>query len=246
MEALTEAVEAGKVREIGFSEWTLEQIQAALDPAQFVPGEATRSFNLAMTDYAASLILPRLAEHLGATAPGIDIRVRVNTIVNAPAMLDAGEIDFAVGGAPDAPSRFGRFALMEDGYVCVMRRGHPLAGPSLALPDYIAARHLLITLTGDATGIVDRLLEPMGLRRRVAMTCNQFQVAPLIIRSSDLIVTLPRRIAETSAMVDELHIVPVPLPVPPIKVMLLWHDRLGNHPAQEWMQAVLAEICRTL
>jgi aryl-alcohol dehydrogenase-like predicted oxidoreductase len=34
MEALTEVCEAGKVREIGFSEWTVEQVQAALD----VPG----------------------------------------------------------------------------------------------------------------------------------------------------------------------------------------------------------------
>src|SRR5436190_1457158 len=34
MEALTEVVEAGKAREIGFSEWTVEQIEAALD----VPG----------------------------------------------------------------------------------------------------------------------------------------------------------------------------------------------------------------
>jgi aryl-alcohol dehydrogenase-like predicted oxidoreductase len=31
MEALTEVCEAGKVREIGVSEWTVEQIQAALD-----------------------------------------------------------------------------------------------------------------------------------------------------------------------------------------------------------------------
>ena len=34
MEALTEVVESGKAREIGFSEWTIEQIQAGLD----VPG----------------------------------------------------------------------------------------------------------------------------------------------------------------------------------------------------------------
>jgi aryl-alcohol dehydrogenase-like predicted oxidoreductase len=34
MEALTEVCEAGKVREIGFSEWTVEQIEAALE----VPG----------------------------------------------------------------------------------------------------------------------------------------------------------------------------------------------------------------
>jgi aryl-alcohol dehydrogenase-like predicted oxidoreductase len=38
MEALTEVVEAGKVREIGFSEWTVEQVDAALE----VPG--TRKF----------------------------------------------------------------------------------------------------------------------------------------------------------------------------------------------------------
>src|SRR5215216_5670698 len=31
MEALTEICEAGKVRQIGFSEWTIEQIQASLD-----------------------------------------------------------------------------------------------------------------------------------------------------------------------------------------------------------------------
>jgi aryl-alcohol dehydrogenase-like predicted oxidoreductase len=31
MEALTEVVEAGKVREIGFSEWTVEQVQAGLE-----------------------------------------------------------------------------------------------------------------------------------------------------------------------------------------------------------------------
>ena len=45
MEALTEVVEAGKVREIGFSEWTVEQIQASLD----VPG--TRDFASSQPQY---------------------------------------------------------------------------------------------------------------------------------------------------------------------------------------------------
>ena len=45
MEALTEVCEAGKVREVGFSEWTIEQIQASLD----VPG--TRSFVSSQPQY---------------------------------------------------------------------------------------------------------------------------------------------------------------------------------------------------
>src|SRR3954452_22907804 len=45
MEALTEVCEAGKVREIGFSEWTIEQVQAALD----VPN--TRNFVSSQPQY---------------------------------------------------------------------------------------------------------------------------------------------------------------------------------------------------
>jgi aryl-alcohol dehydrogenase-like predicted oxidoreductase len=45
MEALTEVVEAGKVREIGFSEWTVEQVSASLD----VPG--TRDFVSSQPQY---------------------------------------------------------------------------------------------------------------------------------------------------------------------------------------------------
>ena len=45
MEALTEVVEAGKVREIGFSEWTVEQVGASLD----VPG--TRDFVSSQPQY---------------------------------------------------------------------------------------------------------------------------------------------------------------------------------------------------
>src|SRR4051795_7485496 len=45
MEALTEVCEAGKVREIGFSEWTTEQVQAALD----VPN--TRNFVSSQPQY---------------------------------------------------------------------------------------------------------------------------------------------------------------------------------------------------
>jgi aryl-alcohol dehydrogenase-like predicted oxidoreductase len=45
MEALTEACEAGKVREIGFSEWTVEQIRASLE----VPG--TRDFVSSQPQY---------------------------------------------------------------------------------------------------------------------------------------------------------------------------------------------------
>src|SRR3954452_20857855 len=63
MEALTEVCEAGKVREIGFSEWTVEQIQAGLE----VPGarkwvSSQPQYNMIWRAPEAELI-PFCAEH---------------------------------------------------------------------------------------------------------------------------------------------------------------------------------------
>jgi aryl-alcohol dehydrogenase-like predicted oxidoreductase len=63
MEALTEVCEAGKAREIGFSEWTVEQIQAGLD----VPGtrnwvSSQPQYNMIWRAPEAELI-PFCAEH---------------------------------------------------------------------------------------------------------------------------------------------------------------------------------------
>src|SRR3954471_14785972 len=63
MEALTEVCEAGKVREIGFSEWTIEQVQASLE----VPG--TRDFVSSQPQYnmiwraPEAELIPFCAEH---------------------------------------------------------------------------------------------------------------------------------------------------------------------------------------
>ena len=63
MEALTEVCEAGKVREIGFSEWTVEQIEAGLE----VPGakkwvSSQPQYNMIWRAPEAELI-PFCAEH---------------------------------------------------------------------------------------------------------------------------------------------------------------------------------------
>lgn len=229
---------AGPVRQ------ALAQVEQALEPAAFNPAIATNTFRLAMADYAASLILPPLAHRLEREAPGVDIRTRHNDNIGAPALLDRNEIDFAVGYHTDWPERFDGKVLFTETYVCVMRRGHPLARERITLDEFANARHLLISLTGDPVGFVDRLLARRGLKRRIAMTANQFLVAPVIIQHSDMIMTLAVRTAERFAEVNDLHIVPVPLERDPIDLTLLWHKELSRHPAHEWLRNMLIEICR--
>jgi DNA-binding transcriptional LysR family regulator len=127
-----------------------------------------------------------------------------------------------------------------------MRRGHPLARSEITLEEFVGAKHLLITLTGEASGFVDRLLKQRGLKRRIAMTANQFLVAPLIIQNSDMIMTLAKRTAEKYADANDLHFVPVPLEPDPIELTLLWHRELSHHPAHEWIRSALVDICKEI
>ena len=71
-----------------------------------------------------------------------------------------------------------------------------LSNTSLSIKEFSQSKHLMVATTGKAFGFVDYLLEAKGMKRRVAMTVNQFLVAPSIIRQSDMILTVSKRVAE--------------------------------------------------
>jgi DNA-binding transcriptional LysR family regulator len=144
-----------------------------------------------MNDFTANLVLPELVRVLDAIAPGIDIRTMPTTYINAPMLLEQAEIDLAIGVFPHPHARLRSHALLTSSFVCVMRQGHPLATGKLTLEQYLQAKHLLVTLTGESTGLLDPLLQEWGLKRRIALTVNQFAVAPRIIAQSDLLAVLP-------------------------------------------------------
>ena len=225
----------------------LKQIEASLARRDFLPASATRTVTLAMADYMASILLPVLAGRLEKAAPGIDLRVRPQSSAAALAALDLGDADFTVGGFTDLPERFRTRTLFKDRYVCAMRRGHPLARKRrVTLDEYCRFNHLLIAPSGEPTGIMDRLLARRGRSRRIAMTVNQFLVAPFVLGETDLLLTVLRRIADRYADAAGLHVTRLPIAVPAVPLNLVWHRRMAGDRAHAWMRALVAELCRPL
>lgn len=223
----------------------LKQIETALNPLEFDAKNATRTFNLAMDDDIASIILPSLAKRLEEKAPGVDIRVRHNDFVNGPALLESNKIDFKICGYnPGYPEEFKSQVLFEVSYVCLMRKGHPLARPEITLEEFVAVKHLRVPITGEISGEIDRILAKQGLKRRVAMTVRHFLVVPQIIENSDMLITFPRRAAERLPGIENLHIVPLPLHFDPVQIRIIWHERYTNHTDHQWMRLELTDICR--
>lgn len=123
-----------------------------------------------------------------------------------------------------------------------MRKGHPLAKRKLTLDRFVRADHLLITLTGEPTGFVDRILREKGLQRRIVLTVNQFALAPEVLTNSDLIAAVNYRSVQHSSFAELLHLTELPLEHDPIQVRMMWHDRKQRDAAHRWLRSLIAEI----
>jgi len=190
--------------------------------APFDPVSSTRRFKIGAPDGVSAVFLPPLLAELRERAPGIDISVRQllptqgetspeRAWRSAFADLEARAMDIAIIPSDHIPVRFHQRTLHEEDFVVAMRSGHPFAkAPSLSR--YCEMQHLVVSLTGDAYGFVDRALEEQGRSRRIALTVPNFMFALAVIAETDLISALPRRF--TALYASRFGVVGVEAPLP--------------------------------
>ncbi|MGH8821539.1 MAG: LysR substrate-binding domain-containing protein, partial [Rhodoferax sp.] len=135
---------------------------------------------------------------------------------------------------------FAHHRLYEGEYVCVMRRGHPLASGPLTLNRFCAARHLLVSFSVRPFGFVDEALASQGRERRVVLTVNQFFTAGEVVARSNLLTVLPRHFVNIAGATDELVQRELPFEVPAVQVATLWHSRLEHSSAHQWLRQAVA------
>ncbi|UQA59286.1 LysR family transcriptional regulator [Polyangium aurulentum] len=213
---------------------------------RFDPAEARRRFSMSTSDYAQILVLPALIERLSATAPGIDVAIRGPTFGPARA-LEAGELDLVIGPITEDLPGIRALSGIEDGFVCVVRRGHPaLGGGALTLEHYLALGHVLIAPRGIRPSPVDLALSAIGKARRVVVEVPSFMVAPELVACSDFVLTLPSRLAARFAPALGLEVHAPPIKVEGFSFRVYWHERSQHDAGHAWFRTLVHEVCRGL
>src|SRR5258706_11171279 len=148
----------------------LDGLQHSLEPTQFTPSEATRSFGIAVDNYSAIVLVGPLAARVSKLAPGVRLEFRPSGTLDILDLLDRGDLDLAIGPWPDQGERFSRLSLLQDGFVAVLRKGHPAVGArELSLEEFAALPHLAISSVPYGTDFVDRALARRKLTRRIQL-----------------------------------------------------------------------------
>jgi DNA-binding transcriptional LysR family regulator len=226
----------------------LRQLEASLSPHDFVASAAQNTFVLAMADATAAALMPGLVEIIERDAAGVSMRVLPLTTRDPRPLLDEGEIDLAVGFFPavladiTAQAQSGGMAAFEhhrlyaSEYVCVMRKGHPLADQPFTLERFCDAHHLLVSFSGRPYGFIDEALAALERKRRIVLTVNQFFTAGRVVAGSDLLTVLPRHFVTFTGMAAELLLRDLPFEVPAVHIDALWHRRQVQRSDHAWLR----------
>ena len=173
-------------------------------------------------------------------APGVDLRL-LPVVPNLAAALADDTADLALGVSYSAPERLKMRTLCADQFVCVARPESWRCGDDVAawadLPHALVAPGLAVGST------VDRALAERGLRRRVVVTMPHFLAAIAVVERSDLVVTLPERLARALAP-PGLLIRPPPIPLAPLELVSLWHPRVHADPSHRWLRELVLRAAR--
>ncbi|WP_298619126.1 LysR family transcriptional regulator [uncultured Zoogloea sp.] len=208
----------------------------ALDPARLARSFVLRTSEGFVENFGAALIA-----RVGAEAPGVRLRFLPKPDKDS-APLREGLVDLETGviGRATAPELRVQ-ALFRDRFICVVREGHPLCTGEITPARYAAGRHVLVARQGVERGPVDEALKAVGLERQVATTVGGFSTALALVRSTDLIASVPER--HTGLLRAGLFSFALPVPVPEITVSMLWHPRLDGDPAHRWLRGVVRRVC---
>lgn len=216
------------------------------DRPAFDADTASDRFVLAMADYLAVILFPPLARAVSARAPKVDLAVRALDATSVAPELQAGHVHLYVGVVAETERALEVRRLFTDRLRVLVRTGHPLAARTLDIAAYAEAPHVLVSPRRERGSIIARALEEAGHARRVAVEVPYFSLLPGLLLASDVIATVPERIAEMFANQFPLAILEPPLSLPEIETCMAWHPTYAADPAQVWLRDLVRTVSREL
>lgn len=223
--------------------YALNTLQTAFTTRDsFTPETSTRNFQLAMTDIGEMYFMPPLMVALSKEAPHVRVStVRPNT-GNLKEDMESGTVDLAMGLLPNLQTGFFQRRLFLHKYVCIFRKGHPLAKSPMTLKQFTELEHVGVIAANTGHSEIDGLLERAGIKRKMRLVVPHFIAVGHILQSTDLIATLPERFAERCEVPFGLATSPHPVRLPDIAINLFWHAKVNRDPANMWIRQLFVKL----
>ncbi|WP_454903428.1 LysR family transcriptional regulator [Variovorax gossypii] len=209
--------------------------------AVFEAAKSERSFRVCMTGITHLVLLPDLMNRLSEVAPSIHVEV-THISDQTPRMLESGDADLAVGFMPELEAGFYQQKLFDQRFACVVRKNHPRVHERLTPGMFKRENHVVVSSPGAGYELIDRELDRLGVQRKVSLHLPNFLGIGALVAQTDLMITVPARVAETLVRISDVKVFNPPFKLPGFAIKQHWHERYQNDPANKWLRSVISDL----
>ena len=210
----------------------------------FDPATSSRPITLALSDVGEIVFLPALLKHLRQLAPQASVNAVSLPAAEVANGLEAGTVDLAMGYFPDLKkNNFFQQVLFSDGFISLLRAGHPVSARKLSLKQFLQLEHAVVRAESRTEEVIERYLARKHIQRRVVLTTPHFSSAPMIVAQSDLIVTVPEPLGRYfSEASTQVRVVALPFESPRIDLKQFWHRKFHHDARNRWLRALTCQL----
>lgn len=212
----------------------------------FDPLSSTARFCIMASDGISRVLLPELMAIAGRQAPGMRFTVQPGDPRRVAEYLRDGDFDLAISFVRQPPLDLRQTMLYAQRLACIAREGHPVVRGALTLPMFTSQMHAAWGAPSVAyatmEAMVDEALEALGATRQVALRVSSLTLLPGVVARSDLLAVVPEQLALSARETLPLQILPLPFEVERVDVSMIWHERVHQDPAHQWLRGTLRDI----
>lgn len=143
--------------------------------------------------------LPPVLTEYTSKYPNVELNITGGTIQDVAAQMWSGELDLALVVLPLSAHALQKQVLMEEPFVGVLPKAHPLAGkPNLTINDIAGERFILHRRSQNTRKLVDQYLFKQRISPHVAMELDETETIKTMVARGSGVSLLPQ-----SAFADE-------------------------------------------
>ncbi len=209
--------------------------RALLEGRAFEPRRDVSRVVLALPDELEALLLPEIFAALQESAPQVSLAAVRLERPQLKGDLAAGRFDLALDVARAAEDDLLSERLLADTFCVVSARDRR----RLDRESYLAGRHVAVSSRRTGPALEDFRFGIDGVHRKVVVRCQRYETACRIVATSDLLLTMPLRLAEVRRRLLDLRVFAPPIRIPGIEIRLYWHRRSDESPVNRWLRTEL-------
>ena len=218
----------------------LPRLDRLMAGGDFDPVSEDASFRIAATDHAAYLLVPPLYTSVLPKRTKVDFSF-VPLHAGQYEALEKGRLDLVLNADHDTSTfHLSKEVIFEVDFVCVVSRKSKFER-AITLKQYLAAEHVAVDIIGGVQTHPDKPLAAIGEKRRCPLVVAQHTVAMRVAAVTDMIATVPRRMALLEAPKKVTKILEGPAALGSFKYVMIWHQRMQTDAAHIWLRSIIRE-----